>query len=91
MSDEQVRIRDKILNNRGSRHEEYCTLCGVPFNLYSKRHDFAPDAGYDPFWAFYVFQNSRVLDLDGTQDHLAWSSYFLGRKSLMLKLGELPY
>lgn len=80
MSDEQLRIRDLILNNEGSWHDEFCTLCGVPFSLYGKRHEFAPGAGKDPFWAFYNSQNSRFLDLDGTQGNLAWSSYFLARK-----------
>ncbi|CAD6592550.1 MAG: hypothetical protein ASARMPRED_006397, partial [Alectoria sarmentosa] len=76
MNDEQVRIRDRILTNDGSRHEEYCTLCGVPFGLYMN-YSFVFSSEPDPFWASDAFQDPHVLDLDGIQDSLVWASYFI--------------
>lgn len=88
MSDEQVRIREQILNNEGSKHEVYCTLCGVLFNLYRDWQAFQVASQYLDDWD--STENPHGYDLGESQDNLVWASYFLARKQLILKSsGEL--
>ncbi len=78
MSDEQYRIRSEILCNPGDWHEAFCTLCGVPFQLYENCRSLGLKGGYDPFWASR--QDPHALELRDEKDDVVWASYFIARK-----------
>ncbi len=78
MSDEQYRIRSEILGNLVSWHGAYCTLCGVPFQIYEDRESYGLGDNYDPYWA--SLQDPHALELGDEKDDVVWTSYFIARK-----------